>query len=74
MTMQDKYTGEAGTYIVDGAAGIRYPAEDDALYQFDPAAYRADPDAARDAFEKTKAQPKNKRLAAQPEHNQLETE
>jgi hypothetical protein len=58
--MQDQYAGKAGTFLVDGDAGIRYPAEDAELYQFDPAAYRADPDAARAAFEKAKKAPADK--------------
>lgn len=48
--MQDKYTGEAGTFIVDSESGVRVPEQDLAIYQSDKSAYLIDKDAAITAF------------------------
>ncbi|WP_427500806.1 hypothetical protein ACQE3E_15695 [Methylomonas sp. MED-D] len=58
--MQDQYAGQPGTFIVDPEAGIRVPAEDWDIYQADKAAYNADPDKARAAFEKRAEKAKTK--------------
>lgn len=48
--MRDQYADHPGSFIVDPDAGIRVPADDWALYQFDKPAYVADPEAAAQAF------------------------
>ena len=48
--MQDQFSGQAGSYIVDPDAGIRIPVEDWAVYQADKSAYNSDPEKAREAF------------------------
>lgn len=48
--MQDRYTGQAGSFINDPEAGIRIPAEDWDVYQADKAAYLNNQDAAIAAF------------------------
>lgn len=49
--MRDQYAGDPGTFLVDGEAGIRVPASDWDLYQFNKAAYLADPDQAKSDYE-----------------------
>lgn len=50
--MRDQYAGQPGTFLVDPEAGIRLPAEDWELYQFNKQAYLADPAQARVSYEK----------------------
>lgn len=48
--MQDQYTDQPGTFIVDPEAGIRIPEADWGLYQYDKKAYLSNPEAAAKAF------------------------
>jgi len=49
--MRDQHAGNPGKFLVDGEAGIRVPAEDWDLYQFNKASYLADADQAKSDYE-----------------------
>lgn len=65
--MRDQYADQPGSFIVDPEAGIRIPEADWELYQFDKAAYQADPEAAAKAYAKNGKKLKSKEVTTDVE-------